>query len=77
MFVSAAARRRGFARRLLTELEGRAAALGYTRVRLFTTGVLVEAQALYAATGYRVIDTIHDGGRIDIWLEKSLPPPAA
>lgn len=73
MFVSATARRRGFARRLLTELEGRAAALGYTRVRLFTTAVLVEAQALYAATGYRVIDTIHDGGRTDIWLEKPLP----
>ena len=34
---------------LLAELERRAAARGYTRVRLFTTEVLVEAQALYAA----------------------------
>ena len=77
MFVSASARRRGFARRLLTELESRAAALGYTRVRLFTTAVLVEAQALYAATGYRVIDTIVDGDRTDIWLEKPLPAARA
>jgi ribosomal protein S18 acetylase RimI-like enzyme len=73
MFVSGPARGRGFGRALLTELEGRAAASGYTRVRLFTTEVLVEARALYASAGYRVVATVPDGDRTDLWLEKALP----
>ncbi len=77
MFVSAAARGRGHGRTLLTELERRRRALGCTRVRLFTTEVLVEARALYESAGYRVVGTVRDGERTDIWLEKALPPPAA
>jgi GNAT superfamily N-acetyltransferase len=73
MFVSGRARGRGFGRALLAELEGRAAASGYTHVRLFTTEVLVEARALYASAGYRVVGTVPDGDRTDLWLEKALP----
>jgi ribosomal protein S18 acetylase RimI-like enzyme len=73
MFVSGAARGRGFGRALLCELERRAAASGRPRVRLFTTEVLVEARALYRSAGYEVVGTVPDGERTDIWLEKTLP----
>ena len=73
MFVSATARGRGHGRTLLAELERLAEGAGCTRVRLFTTEVLVEARALYESAGYRVVGTVPDGGRTDIWLEKALP----
>ena len=76
MFVSHAARGRGYGRVLLAELERLAAGAGCTRVRLFTTEVLVEARALYESAGYRVVGTVPDGDRTDIWLEKPLPSPA-
>jgi hypothetical protein len=41
-------------------------------MRLFTTEVLVEARALYESAGYRVVGTVPDGERTDIWLEKAL-----
>ena len=72
MFVSAAARGRGHGRALLAELERLAAENGCRRVRLFTTEVLVEARALYESAGYRVVGTVPDGGRTDLWLEKAL-----
>jgi GNAT superfamily N-acetyltransferase len=73
MFVSAAARRRGVGRALLAALEARAAASGCRSVRLFTTEVLVEARGLYESAGYRVVGTVPDGDRTDLWLEKQLP----
>jgi GNAT superfamily N-acetyltransferase len=73
MFVTPSARRRGHGRTLLFELERRAAVSGRPRVRLFTTEVLVEARALYRSAGYRVVRTVADGERTDIWLEKTLP----
>jgi GNAT superfamily N-acetyltransferase len=72
MFVTAGARRRGIGRALLRALEARAAAYGCRHVRLFTTEVLVEARALYESAGYRVVGTVPDGDRIDLWLEKTL-----
>jgi GNAT superfamily N-acetyltransferase len=72
MFVSGAARERGYGRLLLGELERLAAEGGFTVVRLFTTEVLVEARALYASAGYAVVGTIRDGARTDLWLEKRL-----
>ena len=77
MFVSGTARGRGHGRTLLAELARLAASAGCTRVRLFTTEVLVEARALYASAGYRVVGTVPDGDRKDIWLEKALPPAHA
>jgi GNAT superfamily N-acetyltransferase len=73
MFVSASARGRGYGRALLAELERLAAEAGCMRVRLFTTEVLVEARALYRSAGYRVVATVPDGDRTDLWLEKTLP----
>jgi GNAT superfamily N-acetyltransferase len=73
MFVSASVRRRGFGRTLLEELERLACSFGCTRVRLFTTEVLVEARALYESAGYAVVGTVPDGDRTDIWLEKPVP----
>jgi GNAT superfamily N-acetyltransferase len=52
MFVRPAWRGRGVARRLLAELEGRAAALGYRRMRLETGVRQPEAIALYRSAGY-------------------------
>jgi GNAT superfamily N-acetyltransferase len=76
MFVSAEARGRGHGRTLLGELERLAALFGFDRVRLFTTEVLVEARALYESAGYRVVGTVRDGERTDLWLEKALPARA-
>jgi GNAT superfamily N-acetyltransferase len=73
MFVSRAARRRGHGRALLAALERLAAEAAFARVRLFTTEALVEARALYDASGYAVVGTVRDGSRTDLWLEKTLP----
>jgi GNAT superfamily N-acetyltransferase len=72
MFVTAPARGRGHARTLLAELERLAAEDGRERIRLYTTEVLREARALYAACGYRPVGVVAADGRIDLWLEKRL-----
>ena len=72
MFVTARARGRGHARRMLSELERRAAAAGRSRLRLITTEVLREARALYEAEGYAVVATPREGARQDYWMEKRL-----
>ena len=73
MFVSERARGHGLGRRLLRELERRAAAGGLGHVRLLTTEVLSEACALYDAEGYREIGREQQpGGPVEIWLEKAL-----
>ena len=73
MFVSERARGAGHGRRLLRALERRAADGGLGHVRLLTTEVLAEAQALYEAEGYREIDRVQPAeGPIEIWLEKAL-----
>jgi GNAT superfamily N-acetyltransferase len=72
MFVTHGARGRGFGRTLLAALEAVAVEHGCTTVRLYTTEVLVEARALYESAGYRLVGTVHDGDRTDLWLEKPL-----
>jgi GNAT superfamily N-acetyltransferase len=72
MFVSAAARRRGHARRLLGELEGIARDAGNTRIRLLTTELLPEAIALYESSGYTIVSSHIEDGHTDYWLEKDL-----
>ena len=73
MFVSAPARQTGLGRRLLRELEARAAQAGMTRVRLLTTELLRESRALYAAEGYHEIERRHPPDTpVEIWLEKTL-----
>jgi GNAT superfamily N-acetyltransferase len=72
MFVSAAARRRGHARRLLGELEAISRDAGHKRVRLLTTELLPEAIALYKSTGYTIVSSHVEDGHTDYWLEKDL-----
>jgi GNAT superfamily N-acetyltransferase len=72
MFVTADARRQGHGRRLLAELERRAAAAGATRARLLCTEVLSEALALYQSAGYADVESHVVGGRRDVWLERRL-----
>jgi GNAT superfamily N-acetyltransferase len=52
MWTAAAHRRRGLARRVLAELEQRAAAAGYTAMYLTTGPRQPEARDLYLATGW-------------------------
>ncbi|HEX5617968.1 MAG TPA: GNAT family N-acetyltransferase [Solirubrobacteraceae bacterium] len=72
MFVSAAARRRGHARRLLGELEAIARDAGNTKIRLLTTELLPEAIALYESSGYTIVSSHIEDGHRDYWLEKDL-----
>jgi GNAT superfamily N-acetyltransferase len=72
MFVTAAARGRGYARTLLAELEALARAAGCERVQLLTTEVLREARALYGSVGYRPVGVAMVEGRVELWLEKRL-----
>jgi len=72
MFVSATARRRGHARRLLGELETIARDAGNRRIRLLTTELLPEAIALYRSSGYHEISSHVEDGHTDYWLEKQL-----
>ena len=72
MFVTAHARGRGHGRRLLAELERRAAAAGQRRLRLITTEALGEARQLYEAAGYAVVETPREGERQDYLMEKRL-----
>ena len=53
MWVSASVRGLGVGRRLLGELEVRAAANGSRKVRLDTNGTLTEAIVMYRSSGYR------------------------
>jgi GNAT superfamily N-acetyltransferase len=52
MWTAAAHRRRGLARRVLAELERRAAGGGYTRMFLTTGPLQPEAKALYLTAGW-------------------------
>jgi GNAT superfamily N-acetyltransferase len=73
MFVVERARGAGLGRRLLRELERRAAVHGHRCVRVVTTAVLREAIALYDADGYRVVRrTKRAGEPVEIWMEKAL-----
>jgi DNA-binding MarR family transcriptional regulator/GNAT superfamily N-acetyltransferase len=72
MWVSDAVRGLGLGRRLLAELERRAAATGARAVRLETNRALVEAIGLYRASGYREIPRFNDEPYAHHWFEKQL-----
>jgi DNA-binding MarR family transcriptional regulator/GNAT superfamily N-acetyltransferase len=71
MWVSPSVRGLGVGRRLLTDLERRAAATGHV-LRLDTNGVLVEAISLYRSAGWREVDAFNDEPFADHWFEKRL-----
>jgi DNA-binding MarR family transcriptional regulator/GNAT superfamily N-acetyltransferase len=72
MWVAASARGLGIGRRLLYELEQRAAADGVRLVRLETNESLTEAISLYRSAGYREVEAFNDEPYAHHWFEKLL-----
>jgi ribosomal protein S18 acetylase RimI-like enzyme len=72
MWVAPATRGLGLGRRLLAELEARAAAGGAPAVRLETNGTLAEAISLYRTAGYREVPAFSDEPYAHHWFEKDL-----
>jgi DNA-binding MarR family transcriptional regulator/N-acetylglutamate synthase-like GNAT family acetyltransferase len=72
MWVAGSARGLGVGRRLLGELEARAAAAGTRVVRLETNRSLTEAIALYRSAGYREVEAFNDEPYAHHWFEKEL-----
>ena len=72
MWVAANARGLGVGRRLLTELERRAAAGGSDTIRLETNQSLTEAIGLYRTAGYREVEAFNDEPYAHHWFEKRL-----
>jgi DNA-binding MarR family transcriptional regulator/GNAT superfamily N-acetyltransferase len=70
MWVAAAARGLGVGRRVLEELERRAAHHGTTTIRLETNRALTEAVAMYRSAGYRSVTPFNDEPYADHWFEK-------
>jgi GNAT superfamily N-acetyltransferase len=73
MWVAEPARGLGIGRRLLAELETRAAERGDRAVRLETNRALTEAIALYRSAGYVEVLPFNDEPFADHWFEKRLP----
>ncbi|MCX4910758.1 GNAT family N-acetyltransferase [Streptomyces sp. NBC_00878] len=78
IWTHSAHRRRGFARRVVAELEREASARGYRRIYLTTGPRQPEARGLYLATGYTpLFDTEADPETIGpLPFEKYLPTEA-
>jgi len=73
MWVAPAARGLGLGRRLLAELEARAAQRGAQVLRLETNATLEEAIGLYRSAGYREVPAFNDEAYANHWFEKVLP----
>ena len=73
MWVAPEARGLGLGRRLLVELETRAAARGVRSLRLETNRVLAEAISLYRSAGYREVAAFNHEPYAHHWFEKTLP----
>lgn len=74
MWVAERARGLGVGRRLLAELEARAAEHGARVVRLETNRALTDAIRMYRAAGYQEIAPYNDEPYAHHWFEKHLPP---
>ena len=74
LWVASSMRGLGLGRRLLADLERRAALTGAPVVRLDTNRVLSEAIAMYRAGGYREISRFNDNTYAHHWFEKDLAP---
>jgi GNAT superfamily N-acetyltransferase/DNA-binding MarR family transcriptional regulator len=73
MWVSPNVRGLGLGRRLLAEIEARAAADGARSLRLETNRTLTEAIGLYRAVGYREVTPFNHEPYAHHWFEKALP----
>ena len=74
MWVAPAVRGLGLGRRLLTELEARAAAHEVRILRLETNRALGEAIGLYLTAGYREVAAFNDEPYAEHWFEKARTP---
>lgn len=72
MWVAPAARGLGLGRRLLRELERRAAEMGVATLHLETNRALGEAIALYRGAGYREVAAFNDEPYAHHWFEKRI-----
>ncbi|NGN67472.1 MarR family transcriptional regulator [Streptomyces sp. A7024] len=72
MWVAPAVRGLGLGRRLLAEIEARAADRGVRTLRLETNRTLDEAIELYRTAGYREVPAFNDEPYAHHWFEKSL-----
>jgi ribosomal protein S18 acetylase RimI-like enzyme len=72
MWVSPARRGLGLGRRLLAELEARAAARRVRTLRLETNHALDEAIGLYRDSGYREVPAFNDEPYAHHWFEKTI-----
>jgi GNAT superfamily N-acetyltransferase len=72
MWIAPRHRGRGYARALLAALEERARDLGALELRLDTSAVLVEAVALYRASGFIEIAAYNDNPYASFWFAKRL-----
>ena len=75
MWVAAPVRGLGLGRRLLADLEARAAQHGARVVRLETNRALAEAIGLYRSAGYREVTAFNDESYAHHWFEKDLELP--
>jgi GNAT superfamily N-acetyltransferase len=74
MWVAESARGHGVGRRILVELERRAAEHGVGAVRLETNATLVEAISLYRSAGYIEVPAFNDEPYAHHWFQKQLGP---
>ncbi|GAA3537860.1 GNAT family N-acetyltransferase [Amycolatopsis ultiminotia] len=72
VYVRPAHRGHGSGRRLVAAAEAAARRLGSVRMRLDTRHDLVEARALYAATGYAEVEPFNDDQYAEHWFAKQL-----
>jgi DNA-binding MarR family transcriptional regulator/GNAT superfamily N-acetyltransferase len=72
MWIAEVVRGLGIGRRLLGELESRAAAHGCDTVRLETNRALVEAIAMYRSAGYVEVEPFNDEHHAHHWFTKAL-----
>jgi DNA-binding MarR family transcriptional regulator/GNAT superfamily N-acetyltransferase len=72
MWIAESARGLGVGRRLLAELEARAAQSSSPLVRLETNGTLTEAIAMYRSAGYTEVAPFNDEPYAHHWFEKRL-----
>jgi ribosomal protein S18 acetylase RimI-like enzyme len=72
MWVAESARGLGIGRRLLGELERRAAEHGASTVRLETNKTLVEAIGMYRSAGYNEVAAFNDEPYAHHWFEKRI-----
>jgi len=74
MYVRPEQRGKGFAKRILAELEERAVSLGFERLRLETGDKQVQALKLYRSAGYEVIPAFgrYVSSETSICMEKKM-----